>query len=324
MTTDAKNTVGFRKRRSLFRDLNTKLQLLDPSLGSEIVCPICWRRFGVKSLEDESLSIEDVPPVKASRLIREHRYKTLTCKSCNNTMGTQTQRDLKQFLVAQLHLYGKYDRAIPGTITLPGVSPLHSNITFASDKVKISGVPKANNPATTQKSVRLFEEVVESGTTDCSFDMTLNYGCHMPIVLSAYLHIAYLMAFIATDCRYGYADAGSGIRRRLNEANVEEVGPCVIQPPLVGVGGKPWVALIAEPVALRCYWVKVAGNIVILPLGQDGHLSCYQAWQDVCGETPLNLLAPPKISYRIKFRSKEDAIEAAKCLPGLSVAALLP
>ena len=75
------------------------------------------------------------------------------------------------------------------------------------------------------------------------------------------------------------------------------------------------MAVILEPSELKCFWVKVAGNIVILPLPMDKNLSCYQAWQKVSDQTIFGL-KPGKINFHITFWSRQDVSEALK-VPGL-------
>ena len=145
MTT--KNTAD--RKGALFSSLNRELCNLDSSLGANIVCPLCWKPFSPNSLQS-GLSVEHVPPKAVAKLIGEKTFTTLTCKGCNNTSGTRYQDDLKHFLIHQLIEYGRSTEPIPGAVTFPGTSPLRCNITWTQEKVKIVGVPKRNNPATTQ------------------------------------------------------------------------------------------------------------------------------------------------------------------------------
>ena len=313
MTNRAGSTV-FTARERLFHDLNAKLTKLDASLGSDIACPICFRRFGLDSLKVEKMSEDHVPPKAVSRLIGEECLHTLVCTRCNNTAGSRLQNDLKQFIRAQLHAYGKYSDPLPGTMTIEGGLPMQCNITWTPGQVLIKGVRKANNPSTIKQHLSAFEAYSHGQASNLKFDMTINYGCKLAKARSAYLHTAYLAAFILTECSYPFTKAGAQLRILPATGETHLLGPCLIEPQVVGVGGKPWIAAITQPAELRCIWVKVAGNIVILPDAGDDELLCYKEWQRVCQDTPFGL-KPQGVAFRANFLRKEDAVEAAKCLP---------
>jgi hypothetical protein len=302
------------KKGALFDVLNGKLCRLDSSLGANIRCPLCWKQFSQNSLQSD-LSLEHVPPEAVAKLIREKSLTTLTCRDCNNTSGTRYQKDLKLFLRHQLLEFGKYTGPIPGTVALPGASPLHCNITWTPETIRIIGVPRANNPATTQKHMKALDEIVNNKVTDWEFKLTGNYGYRLPVAWLAYLQIAYLLAFILTDCCYAFTRAGTELRSLLFQGTAGRVGPCLIPPQVVGIGGKPWLATVTGPSDLKCYWAKVAGNIVILPLPDDSNLSCYKAWQKICDHTHFGLV-PKNLRISLTFSSGDDAVEAQKCLPG--------
>ncbi len=98
------------------------------------------------------------------------------------------------------------------------------------------------------------------------------------------------MAYIKTDCYYPFSRGGKALRNVLVEQDVDRLGPCVIPPPQM-VGGKPWLGRVRDPSDLQCAWVKVAGNIVILPLGSDSSLAWYSRWQAVSEQTHFGLAA---------------------------------
>jgi hypothetical protein len=145
--------------------------------------------------------------------------------------------------------------------------------------------------------------------------LTGNYQYRLAVAWSAYLQIAYLLAFILTDCRYAFERAGTELRSLLFQGTADQVGSCLITPQVLGIGGKPWLATVTEPSDLKCYWVKVAGNIVILPLPDDSNLSCYKAWQKICDHTHFGLV-PKNLRISLTFSSSDDVVEAQKCLPG--------
>jgi hypothetical protein len=108
-------------REAVFRRLTASLRELEPDTGDNYRCPLCWQTFPGSSVKSE-LTIEHVAPVAAARLMRELSSKTLTCTSCNNTYGSRLHSQLKKFLISQLHLAGKYDKPIRGTISVPNLT----------------------------------------------------------------------------------------------------------------------------------------------------------------------------------------------------------
>jgi hypothetical protein len=259
--------------------------------------------------------VEHVPPTAAAKLIKESQLTTLTCKQCNHTYGSQYHSHLKKFLVFQLHQTGKYEKPIPGTIVPSDgeLLPLKSNIVFTPKDLKVIGVPKANADSTTQSHMSIWDSLSRSNTTGWNFTVSFDYGYIPSTAWLAYLQVAYLMAHILTDCHYAFTKAGAVIRNGLTQEDLKEIGPCVITPNKIGVGGRPWIASIVEPANLRCLWVKVAGNIVILPFPEDDRLSCYEAWQKISEQTIFGL-RPHKTYLKITFHSQEDALLAQQCI----------
>jgi hypothetical protein len=300
-------------RERLFNQLSAKLAAFEPHLGSGILCPVCWRRFNLDSAKTGELSIDHVPPSAVSRLLGERAFQTLVCKSCNNTAGSQYQNDLKQFVVAQLHWVGKYAHPIRGTITLEGTSPLRSNIIWTPDKVQVIGVPKANKRSTVRQHTDALNTISDGSTVKLS----LRYDFMPSKAWAACLYTAYLLVYILSDGYYSFTKAGIGLRKLINAASLDQLGACVIEPQTVGVGGRPWIVKITDPPDLRCTWVKVAGNIVIMPMDNDEELRCYAAWQSICDNSRFGLKPRQPLHIRVTFRNRTDATEAAKCLPKL-------
>jgi hypothetical protein len=306
---------GTKKRESIFHELNIQLLKWEPDIGENIHCPLCWQMFNIKSL-DSLLSIEHIPPSSVVKLINEDYYTTLTCKRCNHTFGSKYHSQLKKFLIFQLNQVGKYDRPIKGKISYPNSSnPMKSNIIFKTQdkKVDIVGVRKANAPLVIQDYVNGWKDIYVRKKTDWSYTVTLNYECVPSVVWSAYIQVAYLFVYVLTGCHYAFTKAGKTIREKLVCGDISKMGPAVINPSVVGIGGKPWVARVENPVNLRCFLVKIAGNIVILPFPNDEQLSCYSEWQKVSKQIYFGL-SPDNVLLDFSFFSAEDVIEAKKCI----------
>lgn len=307
---------GIDEREHLFHKINPQLRKWDSNIGDKIYCPLCWQQFEFESLHS-FLSIEHVPPSSVIKLIDEKYYITLTCKKCNHEYGSKYHSQLNKFLICQLHQNGKYDQPIKGEISIPsaGLVPLKSNISLTTKdiKIKMAGVPKANAPSLTQGYISFLNETTNKSNIDWSFNVTLNYGFVLSTAWSAYIQVAYLLVYILTGGYYAFTKAGREIRERLICGEINKIGPCVVIPSVIVVGGKPWVARIVEPLELRCLWVKIAGNIVIMPFPEDDKLLCYSAWQRVSKQTNFGL-SPENVHLKINFHTVEDALEANKCV----------
>lgn len=302
---------------SSFQKLNKQYLTIEPALGENIRCPICWKLFGANSLQERRLSKEHVPPTKVARLTGEKRLVTLTCKECNSGFGTKCQNDLKRFLIHQLQHYGKYNKPIRGEVVVENSAPVRSDITLTPGAVKITGVPQSNNPRNIEVQSEALDGLVEKGITNWHSTVTVNYGYRLPLARLAYLHAAYLVAIIRTKYHYAYSEAGEQLRGLFSDNDQTIPQDCVIDVLGIGVGEKPWIAEITDPLNLRCLWVKVAGNIVILPLPDGDIFSCSQEWSQVCDTTPFGMRPRSKLSFRVNFLSKEDVRAAANCLPSV-------
>jgi len=303
------------KKQRLFKSINTKQLKFDPSIGENIYCPVCWEQFEPASIESQ-LSIEHVPPASAAKLIGEKSFETLTCTQCNNAYGTKYQNDLKHFLIHQLWQSGKYDGKIPGEVTIPGSSALKCNIIWNRKGIQIIGVPKANNPLTIERHMSILNRLVETEISDWEVHLKGNLGYRRANAHNAYLHAAYLMVNIRTGCMYSFSSAGMALRKLFVEKSSSQLGACTLPTEIIGIGSTPWVARVEEPSNLRCIWVKVAGNIVVLSQPDNIDLTTlYKAWQQVSKSTDFGLLPRGNIRFKLTFYTKEDLFEAKKCLP---------
>lgn len=303
------------KKQRLFKAINAKQLKFDPSIGANIYCPVCWEQFEPARIESE-LSIEHVPPASAAKLIGEKGFETLTCTQCNNAYGTKYQNDLKHFLIHQLWQSGEYDGKIPGEVTIPGTSALKCNIIWNRKGIQIIGVPKANNPLTIEKHMSILNRLAETGISNWDIHLEGNLGYRRTNVHNAYLHAAYLMVNIRTGCMYSFSSAGMALRKLFVEKSCSQLGACTIPTKIIGIGSTPWVARVEEPSNLRCIWVKVAGNIVVLPQPDNTDLTTlYEAWQQVSEATDFGLLPRENISFKLAIYTKEELFEAKKCLP---------
>jgi len=301
-------------KQRLFKSINSKQMKFDPSIGEDIYCPICWKKFRPISI-DSQLSIEHVPPTSAAKLTGEKCFKTLTCKQCNNAHGTKYQNDLKHFLIHQLWQSGNYDGKIPGKVTIPGASALNCNIIWNKRRIEITGVPRANNPLIVEEHKHILNRLVETEASDWNVHLEGDFGCRRTNVYYAYLHIAYLMVSIRTNWMYSFSPAGKALRELSVEKNYSQLGACVIPIREIVADGLSWVARVEEPSNLRCLWVKVAGSIVILPQPYNDELTAlHEAWQMASNLTDFGLLPRNDIRFKLTFHTREELFKAKKFL----------
>lgn len=302
------------RKQRLFKDINAEQRRFDASIGNNIYCPVCWQQFGPEVVESQ-LSLEHVPPTSSAKLIRETSMVTLTCNQCNHTYGSRYQNDLKHFLIHQLWQSGKYDGKIPGEITIPGSSALKCNLIWNEKEIKIIGVPKANNAVITEEHISILNKLVETKTSDWNFHLDGNLGYRRANVWNAYLHAAYLMANIRTGYMYSFSNAGAVLRKFIVEKNCSQLETCIIPTGVIGINCIPWIAGVEEPNELRCLWIKVAGNIVVLPQPNNIELTALlKTWQQASKSTDFGLLPKGNIHFKLTFYTREDLFEANKCL----------
>jgi hypothetical protein len=307
-------------KSNLFKRINANMLRFAPSLGDNIYCPVCWKQFTPEDIKTE-LSLEHVPPSSASKLIKEKTRLTLTCHSCNNTYGTKYQNDLKNFLIFQLWQKGKYDGYFPGNVSIAGSPTLNCNITWnpidKNKPITIIGVPKANNPITTEGHLSLIKSFAEKQEIGWGIKIEGSFRFKQDNIWAAYLHLAYLSICIRTGYMYAFTEAGILIRKLIAENSSSQIGPCIIPGQIGDVDSWPWLAQINAPSELSCLWVKVAGNIVILPKPDNKDLTTlYKNWRYVSKEDILGII-PQNISLTLEFITNQDIIEAKKSLPNL-------
>jgi hypothetical protein len=302
------------KRPRFFKAIHAEQMRFDPSIGESIYCPVCWEKFAPASVES-CLSIEHVPPASVGRLTGERGFDTLTCTQCNNTYGHKYQDDLKHFLIHQLWQSGEYDGKIPGKVSIHDGSALRCNTIWNRKGIRITVVPNANNPTAIERCASNLRRLAEAGTSNWKVHLEGNLGYRRSNVHRAYIHAAYLMVNRMTGCMYSFSNAGTEIRKLLANEGTQVEG-CNLPIRTKGIASARWIARVEEPSNLRCLWVKVAGNVVILPQPDNSDLvTLYEAWQQVSEATDFGLLPRENVHLKLVFYTKEQIAEAKKCLP---------
>lgn len=195
-------TAGDQKRRFLFDLFSQNFQHVKrdprvraiPDFDEGFICPICFKVFSREALSTEHaehLTLEDVPPKSLSGNVR-----TLTCKICNNSAGSELESHLRKQLAADA-----FFRRTPGmqvetrfkpfpSVNLAAVTQLTGDNT-----IEVICDPSRSDPKALERYYALEKE---KGLSTITLQFQPGYRINRPQV--ALIRIAYLLAF----CEFGY------------------------------------------------------------------------------------------------------------------------
>ena len=250
-----------------FANIRTMQSRYERLPADQIRCPICWGLFDVRSM-----SREHVPPQSVKTLVGEEFVPDLlTCAQCNNDAGSSGQDDLKLLVTQQHWSKGAYLGELPATLSHNDVS-LKVNVSMSSaGGIHIVGVPKANDLGRVEASATGFPDAE-------TFALTFSFH-RSERAAWALLHSAYHMLVAKTNYLYAYSRAGTEFRSLLSEKE-EDVGglqnyclPTRTAPAL----GPAGLVVLEKSKTLKCYLVKIAGQLVPMPLPNDG-INLFRRW----------------------------------------------
>lgn len=188
--------------RKLFRAMSTDIATVCPEITAEVACPLCMRRFTVDSIEDGRLSLEHVIPSALGGNV-----VTLTCTKCNNTDGTELDRNLVSAMQALDGFEGRGAglNAVWHNPTGHVVANVDWRVgTGEATSIKIVG--KASNTAGI--------DAIRAQLCDgAEFALTFNLG----FVPEKYWRAAFRSAYLAAFERFGYAYLVSDNARLVRE-----------------------------------------------------------------------------------------------------------
>jgi hypothetical protein len=192
-------SLGDKKRKQLFDLYSQNLIVvkehprikLEPDHDDVCVCPICMNFFPREALVisedyDDYLTLEDVPPIALGGKVR-----TLTCKKCNNTGGSQLESHLANKLNFEEAMQGLQNTSIDGVFHPTKDTNLAATINVQGNSgIYIQYHPERSDPL----HVSQFQTMVSSKDIG-QFSLSLlgNYKKNRPEV--ALLRIAYLLAY---------------------------------------------------------------------------------------------------------------------------------
>ena len=125
------------KLEALFRMYAANLEIYAPSLRGRFACPLCLRVIERASNLSDVVAEEHVVPEALGG-----RLTTITCRSCNNSAGTELESHLVQRVLVDAN-----KRPVEGRVDIGGT--VHrAEVHFPSpstDGFRIFGIPKQSD-----------------------------------------------------------------------------------------------------------------------------------------------------------------------------------
>ena len=247
--------------RKLFPKISADLTALRSEFVNVVRCPLCLESFGIDAIDDNRLSVEHIIPSAVGGTL-----PTLTCTRCNNTHGSDLDRNLVSAMEA-------FD-ALEGQRELPAVfhneqGHVAANILWrvgsgGTTEIKIVG--EASNPA----GLDGIRDHIHDGAT---LSFTLSFGFIPERYWRAVFRVAYLAAFERLGYRYILDHCGGLVRRVLN--GTDPAPDVILQAhPVPEPPQQAWVVPIwKEPSSLavifRLRTTTTRYLAVLLPMGAD-------------------------------------------------------
>lgn len=160
----------------------------EPDLDNIFLCPMCLKYFTQDDIELAKLSLEHVPPRKLGGKVR-----TLTCKFCNNTSGSE----LESQLIKKLEFLGFWSgsssvQSHDMTYRFNDGKPLPGTLNkLPNGNLEIIGHPHRTDPKEIEKASQAFQQ-----TSQHSVNLKIEFTPYKELpAFAALLRIAYLYAF---------------------------------------------------------------------------------------------------------------------------------
>lgn len=319
--------MSFIQLNELFNDYSRSLNVIKPRITDGFVCPICFREFGRDAITNRLLTREHVPPKKIWSSIA-----TLTCKQCNNTVGSKLQNHMKRYVQLKEFSAGQVPkRGMPAQVEVNGR-------TWSTVITEVTG-----NTATGK---RVFKSVSDPGhvppkmwPTDPSVLMgkqahvSLRLRYSMDAVNVSYLHSAYLALFHNMGYPYIAQPVLEPVRKKINSFSAQgEIPHRLNMPgiPLDSRNGKIEIGICWQTIDASCLMVLIAGDVVLMPFMNDSYVEIFEVFQEhinriiegKSSKLPIGfapLIIHPMIRFSTGFRFEQagplDGIPALQIVP---------
>lgn len=258
---------------SLFEQLRSSQGIFESLPPRQARCVVCWQISRATQF-----TRDHVPPKAVAELSGEDTQIILTCKTCNNEFGSKYQNHLKEYLRYQQFIQRGVGNNFRGDVSILGVGKQKAEITWGNNLLFIAGVPRASNPTEIESiNQYLSQEPV-------NLQVYLTHCFHNPRRAAvALLHCAYSQAILSLGVQYAYSRAGEQLRSMFDSVSCEEIQNYVLAPVVTSVRtltkGDPFVWQLTKPRSLQALWVKIANNVVVLPLPTHGTAVYRRYWR---------------------------------------------
>lgn len=189
-----KHNRGKSRRERLFDDYSTNLQFYRPNSKGLFICPLCFKSFDHRALDNGDLAIEHIIPSSMGG-----RLETLTCKNCNNQSGANLEGHLKRQVEMDDIFKGNRREPVRVKVAVGEGEQTADVYLFDEDgsfSLQILGKPELSNPTQLAKVI----EALENNPRE--FDLQFNLGYKELPAKVAKIRIAYLLMF--RQFGYGY------------------------------------------------------------------------------------------------------------------------
>ena len=261
-------------RRRAFDAYAANLSLYHPHVRDQFLCPMCRKLFGLDALEvaDPEVTVAHVVPQAAGG-----RAWTLTCKRCNNEIGSRYDSHL-----VEEHRFAQWrrgERPLPARLR-SGTSEIGVEIDRSDAGWTFHEIEKQTDPA---QSSAFFERLQKCN--DFRFTATTR-TFSIRARRTALIYSAFLMMFRMFGYEYVLLpEAEQTLRALHGEADPDELRAAVIvvdRDARREPASLPSVSLLVKPAEFRCFAVTLAEpqdqnavRVVALkgfgPGGQDCH-----------------------------------------------------
>jgi HNH endonuclease len=184
------------------RDLSRFRQDLDGSY----LCPLCVNAFTRKDLKTKVLSVEHVIPLKLGG-----RYVVLTCRTCNNTLGSE----LDSHLIGMVKAADGNDGLLPlQAIADIGGNRLRLELLLSKNPMDINEmkvIGKATNPNAPERAIQALQSGIDT------ISLKVNYQYIPQHADLAILKVVYLLTFGTRGYAFAFSPIGTLMRSEIKK-----------------------------------------------------------------------------------------------------------
>lgn len=208
-----------KKREKLYSIYSDNLSIYCPHISNQFLCPLCRELFTKLDLDNNEITEAHIIPKSVGG-----RLSTITCKKCNNDLGTRYDRHIK--LLKNLYDW-KDGKAVDGCDIIYNneIIPTYANIDLRNKRgptmifrpvaEKEPNYPKFLNFATAETDGK-------ANFDGLKFDIKRKGNPDLGKLNMSFLHSALLMMFHYFGYEYILSNNIDNVRRILNDTNSDK------------------------------------------------------------------------------------------------------